>query len=358
MSPQGPETVKEKGLPAPNSPDAPQTRQLLRQLLRSLEQTSSHGEAIFRAGRRQELKAAPQPLPSRARTATARSTKWDPPLRITAHEAGSHARAHVGCGARFHGSWDRWRRCTTPSGEPHLAQVLRAAPPQRAFRNHCPIVPGGAGTTVTQMVPESRAQVSAPRSPRLLAPPVFPDAGRAPARGEARGRLHGAGPSGHLLLLARPATPGGSATRNRQQEGFVPGLAETRSQTRGGRGGDRTCQGLGGSWGERVGQSCSTLPRLGDPHGGPKDLRATKRKLAATAHPVGRAQGQGHPASLLSQAPQARGGTSPGHLLRVWVPEPNSTEAVFAQWTSTWGVGCQVSDSRSGPGAGRGGDPP
>lgn len=162
MSPQGPETVKEKGLPAPNSPDAPQTRQLLRQLLRSLEQTSSHGEAIFRAGRRQELKAAPQPLPSRARTATARSTKWDPPLRITAHEAGSHAWAHVGRGARFHGSWDRWRRCTTPSGEPHLAQVLRAAPPQRAFRNHCPIVPGGAGTTVTQMVPESRAQVSPP----------------------------------------------------------------------------------------------------------------------------------------------------------------------------------------------------
>lgn len=238
MSPQGPETVKEKGLPAPNSPDAPQTRQLLRQLLRSLEQTSSHGEAIFRAGRRQELKAAPQPLPSRARTATARSTKWDPPLRITAHEAGSHARAHVGRGARFHGSWDRWRRCTTPSGEPHLAQVLRAAPPQRAFRNHCPIVPGGAGTTVMQMVPESRAQVSAPRSPRLLAPPVFPVAGRAPARGEARGRLHGAGPSGHLLLLARPATPGGSATRNRQQEGFVPGLAETRSQTRGGGGGE------------------------------------------------------------------------------------------------------------------------
>ena len=34
------------------------------------------------------------------------------------------------------------------SGKPHLAQVRWAAPPQRAFQNHCPIVPGGAGTSV------------------------------------------------------------------------------------------------------------------------------------------------------------------------------------------------------------------
>lgn len=65
-----------------------------------------HSEAMFRAGQ-SGIKSSPPALAHQAHTATAESTMSDPPLRITVHEVGSHAPAHVGCRAQFHGSRER-----------------------------------------------------------------------------------------------------------------------------------------------------------------------------------------------------------------------------------------------------------
>lgn len=144
-----------------------------------------------------------------------------------------------------------WRRHTTPSWKPRLARALQAAPPQRAFQNHCPIVPGGAGTTVTQMVPKEPHPGLRASWPHLCSQT---QAGQQP---EVRRWASCTGWVPAVISFSWPARPhpGGSATQNRQQEGFVPGLAETLSQTPE-LGGDLTYQGLGGSgrrwWGQAV----------------------------------------------------------------------------------------------------------
>lgn len=88
-------------------------------------------------------------------------------------------------------------------------------PPLGAFWNHCPIIPGGAGTSVMQGVP----------SEPYLGSPAFPGPCWQGTRGTAR-----AG-SQRPTSLAQPAWPhlGDSAALG-QQKGSVPGLAEMCAQ--------------------------------------------------------------------------------------------------------------------------------